>query len=602
MSIPGPVEELRVAVPLWTKLGALFGGVYGVAVASYGYWDWQELVREEIARRQSELETLAQVIAGGIDGEAHASFRLEADRARPEFAAIGDTLRYTIDRSDTIDWASTCTRDDLGHWQYVVDGSHTAPYPVGFPIFDGTSERDLAFEGRIRYVDALEDDSGTWHTVFAPIRTPDGAVVGLVELASDADRDDLVLAGRFRRTVAQFATAVGGGALLSFAFGRLLSRHLGALVASAQRVAAGELDAARVEVRTRDEIGVLAATFNRMVDGLREREFIRDTFGRFVNPAVVAQILEDRSRLRLGGEAKTVTVLMSDLRGFTALSEELGPERMVALLNRYLARMTEVVEGLDGNVAELLGDGLVVLFGAPVSHPDDARRAVVCAVTMHRELAAFNAAEGRRLQMGIGIDTGEVVAGNIGAERHMKYGVVGAAINVAARLESFTLGNQVLITEATRDAAGAGAIDTDQPLEFRAKGRREPIRAYPVRGVGANRMPDDLAHAHIDVSLRGTVWRVDGKQVELVGHPVTVIKLEPEAITVRGGPSLRERDKVKLALALDRTPLTDLYGTVQAASEDRALVHLTSVPTEVRAAIEAYIDEMAGEATGPRLP
>lgn len=603
---------LRVAVPLWSKLGALFGGAYGLAVATYGAWEWSTVVRDDAEVRRAELETMALLVAAGIDGDAHATFVAESDRARPEFAAVTAALRIVIDRSPIVTWGATCTRDELGHWQYVVDGAASAPYPVGFPIFDATAERDLAFEGRVRYIDALVDDAGTWHTVLAPIRTAEGGLVGLVELASDADRDDLVLQGQLKRTIAQFATAVGGGLALSFVFGRLLSRHLEVLVVAARRVAGGELDA-RVEVRTRDEIGVLAATFNSMVAGLREREFIRDTFGRFVNPEVVARILEDRSRLRLGGESRQVTVLMSDLRGFTALSEELGPERMVALLNRYLARMTAVVERFDGNVAELLGDGMVVLFGAPVTRDDDALRAIGCAIAMHHELATFNALEGRRLRMGIGIDTGVVVAGNIGAERHMKYGVVGAAINVAARLESFTLGNQVLVSEATRDAALRAAASPDDlvcdaPLEFRAKGRREPLRAYPMRAVRGERMPDDLAHAHIDVSLPGTVFRLDGKAVDPEPHPVTLLRLEPESVTLRptASPgrepvSLRQHDKLKLELSLEKVRLEELYGTVELAGPDRVLVRLTSVPSDARAALDAYIDEVAGEATGPRL-
>ncbi|MEQ1571187.1 MAG: adenylate/guanylate cyclase domain-containing protein [Myxococcota bacterium] len=586
-------------VPLWLKLGALFGGAYGLFVVTYGLWDWNALVAEEANRRRVELETLAEVVAAGIDADAHATFRDESARGRPEFVAAADALSYAIDRSETVTWGGTCARDPRGHWHYVVDGSRSAPFPVGFPIFDGVVERDLAFAGQIRYVDGLEDDAGTWHTVLAPIRGSDGAVVGLVELASDADREDLVLQARKWRMLAAFALAVGGGLVLSFAFGRLLSRHLGELVSAARRVARGRLET-RVEVKTTDEIGVLAWTFNQMVDGLKEREFIRDTFGRFVNPDVVSQILADRSKLALGGETRVVTVLMSDLRGFTALSEELGAEGMVALLNRYLARMTAVVERWDGNVAELLGDGMVVLFGAPVAHPDDALRAASCAVAMHQELLAFNQHEGRRLSMGIGIDTGQVIAGNIGAERHMKYGVVGAAINVAARLETFTLGNQILVTQATRDAAGE-ALVVDAPIEFRAKGRREPVRAYPVRAAGAAKMPDEVHQLHVDVTVPATLYRVDGKVVDPTPHPGTVLRLEPELLVVRTGCGLAPRDGVKLGFTLDRTPLDELYGTVESVEADRATVRLTSVPNDARALLDGYIGDHAGEATGPRL-
>jgi class 3 adenylate cyclase len=595
------MPELTVRVPLWSKLGLWFGGAYGLFVVSYGLWDWSALVEEENARRQAELQTLASVIAKGIDGDAHATFRDESARANPEFAAVTDALRFAIEESGSVTWAGTCARDDHGHWYYVVDGARSAPYPVGFPVFDGIRDRNDALDfGEPVYLDALQDDAGTWHVALAPIRSADGAVVGLVELDCDADAESLVLSGLYRRKVIEFAAAVVCGLLLSAAFGRLLSRDLKELVRAALAVAQGQLET-RVSVTTRDEIGVLAASFNRMVEGLREREFIRDTFGRFVNPEVVSQILADRSKLALGGETRLVTVLMSDLRGFTALSEELGPERMVALLNRYLARMTAVVERYDGNVAELLGDGIVVLFGAPVAHADDARRAIACAIAMHLELAAFNAEEGRRLQMGIGLDTGAVIAGNIGAERHMKYGVVGAAINVAARLESFTLGNQVLVSQATRDAAGPDLL-LDDALELRAKGRRAPLKAYPVRAVGDLHMPGDSAQLRVEVDLPATLWRVDGKQVEEEGHSGSVVALEPTSAGIRTALALSERDAIKLSFTLEHHSLDEIYAVVERVGPVAVLVRFTSVPTGARAALDAYLSERAGEATGPRLP
>jgi adenylate cyclase len=202
--------------------------------------------------------------------------------------------------------------------------------------------------------------------------------------------------------------------------------------------------------------------------------------------------------------------------------------------------------------------------------------------------------------MGIGIDTGRVIAGNIGDERHMKYGVVGAAINVAARLETFTLGNQVLVSHATKAQAGEDLV-TDEPLEFRAKGRREPLRAYPVRGLGPDRMPDELAHLHVDVDLPGTVFRVDGKQVDSVAHEMTVVRIEPDTLTVRTGLALAERDGVKVAIVLEGRRLDELYAVVESLGKGVAVLRLTSVPTEQRAVLEAFVEERAGEATGSTL-
>ncbi|MEZ4236384.1 MAG: HAMP domain-containing protein [Myxococcota bacterium] len=291
-----PAPTLRVAVPLWTKLGALFGGVYGVVVATYGYLDWEATLSlgDAPARGRARDD-------GPARGRRHRPRRprLLPRRVRPPAPGVrGHHARAASPSSaPTSSPGAPPARDESSHWQYVVD-STDSPYPVGFPIFDGTTERDLAFEGRVRYIDALADDAGTWHTVLAPIRTTDGGVVGLVE-ARERRRPRRPGARRSPPTHPWPSSPrpCPGGLPPVVLFGRILSRHLAKLAHAAQRVARGKLDT-RVNVRSRDEIGVLATTFNQMVDGLKEREFIRDTFGRCVNPAVVSQILEDRSRLR----------------------------------------------------------------------------------------------------------------------------------------------------------------------------------------------------------------------------------------------------------------------------------------------------------------
>ena len=128
-----------------------------------------------------------------------------------------------------------------------------------------------------------------------------------------------------------------------------------------------------------------------MVQGLRDRDFIREVLGRYVSPDVAQRCLEDREALRLGGDVRTVSILMSDLRGFSALSERLGPETMIGLLNRYFARMVPVILDHRGTINEFIGDAILVLFGAPVERPDDAERAVRCAWAMQRTMTAFNA-------------------------------------------------------------------------------------------------------------------------------------------------------------------------------------------------------------------
>ncbi|MBW1880393.1 MAG: HAMP domain-containing protein, partial [Deltaproteobacteria bacterium] len=397
-------KQMRVVYPLWAKLGGVFGALIGVFIGLYGW----HAFRHDLAAEEAELERvavgLATTLAGGIDGDVHATFHTAADMDRPEYRHIQRWLSEARVDND-IWWIGTSTRDAQGHHHYVIDGDLESSFPPGYPIFDGIGYRERVLAGEILWVPKYEDEWGTWATAIAPISRKDGEVVALIEVVHDADALRLYTRARARRLALQILLAIGLVILTAIAFTRYVNRHLSALTRAAIGVSAGDLDR-RVHIDTSDEIGVLGSAFNHMVEGLQEREFIRATFGRFVDPEVVDQVLADREGLRLGGDTRTVTVLMSDLRGFTAQVEQLGPTEMVALLNRYLAAMIRVANEHQGMVAELLGDGMVVFFGAPTLRPDDALRAVRCAVGMQRELDQFNAAEGRSLEMGIGLDTG----------------------------------------------------------------------------------------------------------------------------------------------------------------------------------------------------
>ena len=565
--------------PLWAKLGLLFGTLFGSAIAAYGGLAVRSDLADEQGRLRGEMRAAGAALAAGIDGETFASFQRESDRERPSFQAVVHQLHSVVDAATSVTWAGTCRRDDKGTWHWVVEHTNENAYAVGFPIFDGEAERNHALDsGEVVYAPLIEDETGRWRTVFAPIRTTSGRVVGLVELVADADRDVLLARTAAKRilTLALVASAVS--VALSFLFGRVLAGNLAQLVTAARRVSQGDYDV-RVEVQSNDEIGLLADSFNEMVSGLSEREFIRDTFGRFVNPDVVAGILEDRS-LSLGGEIREVTVLMSDLRGFTALSSELGPERMVALLNRYLSAMTNVVDAHEGNVAELIGDGMVVLFGAPVARSDDPQRAVRCAVAMQQALVAFNEAEGRRLQMGIGVHTGVVIAGTIGSPQHMKYGVVGDAINLASRLEAYTVGSQVLISHDT--AAHLQAAELGPVQSFLPKGRTELLACHAVLAIDGVRSPVSDGQQQA-IELGGSLWRLHGKTVSDEAEAVRIVAVGTQALTLEG-VSLALRDKVRLSIEGPHGELRDLYGTV--ASLEPTVVHLTSITPEARQALE----------------
>src|SRR3989454_3056026 len=233
--------------------------------------------------------------------------------------------------------------------------------------------------------------------------------------------------------------------------------------------------------RAMQEIQRLAAQLE-----LRNR-FIRETFGRYLTDEVVTSLLDSPAGLQLGGEKRRVTILISDLRGFTSLSGRLAPEQLMAMLNRYLDTMIEVIMQYQGTIDEIIGDAMLVIFGAPVRRQDDAQRAVACAVAMQLAMDAVNA-ENRRtglpdVEMGIGVNTGEVVVGNIGSHKRTKYGVVGSHVNLTSRIESYTIGGQILISETTLKEAGP-TLTIREEMQVEAKGFETPIVLYDLLGIG----------------------------------------------------------------------------------------------------------------------
>ena len=222
------------------------------------------------------------------------------------------------------------------------------------------------------------------------------------------------------------------------------------------------------------------------IEGLRQRDFIRDTFGRYLSSEVVDELLDSPHGLRMSGETREITILVSDLRGFTSLSSSLSPSEVIPIINRYFEAMTEVIARYRGTVDELQGDGILVFFGAPLAAPDHPERAVACAIEMQNKMVEVNAAQRKEslpeLAMGIGINTGEVVVGNIGSQNRSKYGAVGTAINLAYRIESCTSGGQILMSPATYGKVQS-LVHIRKKMEKEFKGIKDPMTIYDVGGM-----------------------------------------------------------------------------------------------------------------------
>jgi adenylate cyclase len=247
-----------------------------------------------------------------------------------------------------------------------------------------------------------------------------------------------------------------------------------------ERVIAGDLSA-RVNVASNDETGALAVSFNQMVAGLEEREKLREAFGTYVDPDLADRILAEGTTI--AGDEVEVTVLFLDIRDFTAWAERSSAREVVGTLNDFYEHVVPVLARHGGHANKFIGDGLLGVFGAPDRRPDHAERALDAAL----DIAALVRAEyGDRLRIGIGVNSGTVLAGTIGGGGRLEFTVIGDAVNVASRVEAATreTGDDVLVTDATR------ALIEDAPCEFdeRAgvvlKGKSEPVRLWACRPRG----------------------------------------------------------------------------------------------------------------------
>ena len=333
----------------------------------------------------------------------------------------------------------------------------------------------------------------------------------------------------------------------------------------------------------------------------KSSELIKKMFGRYLSTEVMNSLLDDPSALELGGERRKVTIMMTDLRGFTALSERLNPEQVVQMLNSYFEIMVDVVLQYNGTINEIIGDALLVIFGAPQEMPDRAQQAIACAIEMQNAMAKVNETNRTQglpeLEMGIGLNETEVIVGNIGSSKRSKYAVVGSGVNMTSRIESYTVGGQILISESVRQEAGE-ILRIDTQRDVLPKGSEIPLRIYEIGGIGG----------HYNLALEGkepnlvTLARqipigytmLEGKDVgkkELVGSVMRLSKNCAE-ITLSSPISVLSNLKMNLKDVDEKLSVKDFYGKVIKHSVEKGstqMIRFTSVPPEVDAYFQAHL-------------
>ncbi len=384
-----------------------------------------------------------------------------------------------------------------------------------------------------------------------------------------------------------------------------LERKLQAVVVSAY----GDLDNIRMAMNRGSfdflmkpiDLHDLEITINKAKETVEEKKkaaLVRETFGRYLPDEVVATLLSKPDALKLGGEKRKVTILMSDLRGFSLISEHLPPEQVVEVLNIYLGKMADVITTWGGMIDEYIGDAILVIFGTLIAQEDDAGRAVACAIAMQSAMQEVNAILQNNslptLEMGIGINTGEVVVGNIGSQTRAKYGVVGSHVNLTARIESYTVGGQILISDGTRKEVDS-IVKLGKEMKLSAKGYAKPISIYEVDGLGA---PYNLELPSLEETLKplpnplNIQYSVlDGKHMTGQMQAGELLALSSSMALLKTPSPLELLSNIRLEFPVDSDGATssmgDLYAKAITLGTDADTIKLrfTAVPEDVAEAI-----------------
>jgi adenylate cyclase len=456
-----PSRVARLRLPLKLKLGLLITGLLATAVVLLSGFLLYSAERSLIAEMTKRGHTIAQHLASAVRNPLLIKDELTLNLLVKDAMKDGDVVYVAvIDHQGKVVAHTDVSR--TGHWLERPAGLApigTEPLIQRYRTADHGQIVDFAIPLTFR-------------------RVPVGAVfVGV----SQNSVDQAIVKARNQTIVISLAI-VGIGLLGSLGLATVMARPILRLVTGTRAIAAGDFTVS-LAVSSRDEIGTLTEAFNTMATNLREKEMIKRAFARYVDREVVDELLKDPERLILTGERRPVTVLFCDLRGFTLLSERLGPEDVVSLLNQFYDLMIEATFRNEGTLDKFLGDAVMATFGAPMAHPDHALRAVRTAVAMREGIERLSRRRIRRggepIAVGIGVSTGEAVAGTVGTEDRMEYTVVGDSVNVAARLESTAKPMQILISARTYQEV-KGAVKARPLGVVRVRGKEEEIEVYEV--------------------------------------------------------------------------------------------------------------------------
>ncbi|GAB4191594.1 MAG: adenylate/guanylate cyclase domain-containing protein [Simkaniaceae bacterium] len=377
------------------------------------------------------------------------------------------------------------SKHEAGKYIYAVDAEENPELhsKYGDPFTLERFDYEAVHSDKPMAMDVFETDKwGTWLSTAAPIYDSKGEKVGTLYV--DIGQSHLKNLGMrlFKKSLIALAVAVIIALSFAHFLTRIMTNSLQKLGNTISEVGKGNLDTC-CKLRTKDEFQNFAKVINQMIEGLKERERLKLGFARYVSSYVLEKILQSEVPAKLEGERKKVTVLFSDIRQFTSLSETLPPEQVVKILNQYFSKMIQVIFHFRGTLDKFIGDAIMAEFGAPLNDDQQERHAVLAALGMQKELGKLNhewKKEGfEALQIGIGIYTGYAIIGDVGSERRMEYTAIGEAVDTAQGFESMTktLDKPILVAESTYEKV-KDEFAFAEVGEIQLPDRKEKVKAY----------------------------------------------------------------------------------------------------------------------------
>jgi adenylate cyclase len=350
-------------------------------------------------------------------------------------------------------------------------------------------------------------------------------------------------------------------------------------------------------------LALIASTIGVTAYNARNTSGLRQAFGRYLTDEVVANLLETPGGFKIGSENKNVTILVCDLRGFSVISDKLSPQQLVEVINLYLESMTEIVSDYKGIINDFMGDGIFIIFGAPITREDDIQRAVACAITMqlamdkiNHKLAAMNLPS---IEMGIGIHTGEVLAGNIGSQQRAKYTIMGSNVNLASRIESYTVGGQILISEQTYEKIKL-ILRVDGQMQVQPKGSSDLIVLYEIGGIGGdyNAFLSNKKETLIPLAqaIKINLQIIENKNISQEKILASIVKLSSHSAMLCLPSPLENLTNICIQLVTGHESLKnlDIYAKVVEVVDKyntNIIIRFTLVPVEISNYFQSILNE-----------